>query len=197
MLSFVTPYAQKTFFVHANISICMLAVTSNETAHWKLGHKLPLAFMNMCRPLSFSTWHSNVLLSSSTGEKASHYQQPREIRHIWEKLIWIQRFSALASFSHDSILKNKPGRSFYPSLLLEMDLCILTTTSKKDFCTALPLSCTGLYMVRRQGDSPIATTRVFNLLKGASVQQDSTEHVGTCVSSQMLHISIKHFKLSV
>lgn len=142
---------KKTFFVHANISICMLAVTSNETAHWKLGHKLPLAFMNMCRPLSFSTWHSNVLLSSSTGEKASHYQQPREIRNIWEKLIWIQRFSALASFSHDSILKNKPGRSFYPSLLLEMDLCILTTTSKKDFCTALPLSCTGLYMVRRTG----------------------------------------------
>jgi len=55
MLSFVTPYAQKTFSVHANIPICMLSVTSNETAHWKLGHKLPLAFMNMCCPLSFST----------------------------------------------------------------------------------------------------------------------------------------------
>lgn len=138
MLSFVTPYAQKTFFVHANIPICMLSVTSNETAHWKLGHKLLLAFMSMCRPLSFSTWHSNVLLSSSAGEKASHYQQPWEI-NIWEKLIWIQRFSALASFSHNSILKTKPGRSFSPSLLLEMDLCIFTATSTKDFCTALPL----------------------------------------------------------
>lgn len=114
MLPFVTPYAQKTFFVHANIPICMLPVTSNESAHWKWGHKLPLAFMNMCHPLSFSTWHSNVLLSSSTGEKASHYQQPWEIRNIWEKLIWIQSFSALASFYMIQSLKINLEEAFLP-----------------------------------------------------------------------------------
>lgn len=127
MLSFVTPYAQKTFSAPANIPICMLSVTSNETAHWKSGHKLPLAFMNMC-PLSFSTWHCNVLLSSSAGEKASHYQQPLEIKNVWGKLIWIWRISALASFSHYSVLKSKRERSFSPSLFLEIGLCIFTAT---------------------------------------------------------------------
>lgn len=133
MLSFVTPYAQKTFSAPANIPICMLSVTSNETAHWKLGQKLPLAFMKMC-PISFSTWHCNVLLSSSAGEKASHYQQSLEIRNIWGKLIWIRRISALASFSHYSVLKNKHERSFSPSLFLEMGLCIFTAT-----CTRIPV----------------------------------------------------------
>lgn len=151
MLSFLTSYAQKTFFffVHANIPICMLSVTSNETAHWELGHKLPLTLMNMCCPLLFGTWLSNVLLSSSTGEKASHYQQPLEIRNILEKLIWTQRFPALASFSHDSILKNKLERSFSPLSAARVGLLRIHSNLSEGFlhCSST-LSCTVLHPAR-------------------------------------------------
>lgn len=139
------------FFVHANIPICMLSVTSNETAHWELGHKLPLTLMNMCCPLLFGTWLSNVLLSSSAGEKASHYQQPLEIRNILEKLIWTQRFPALASFSHDSILKNKLERSFPPLSAARVGLLrIHSNLSERFLHCSSTLSCTVLHPVRSQ-----------------------------------------------
>lgn len=190
MLAFLTSYAQKTFFfVHANIPICMLSVTSNETAHWELGHKLPLALMNMCCPLLFGTWLSNVLSSSSAGERASHYQQPLEIRNILEKLIWTQRFPALASFSHDSILKNKLERSFSPLSQPEWDCCVFTATSVKDFCTALP-PFPALYFTLREArlgktsKTSCSNHKTLQFVKRNFSAMSPKEHVGTKVCSE-------------